>query len=252
MKWHILFFIIMTISVVTGAIIIGYDDAENPKVILKDTTPFNVSVYNVTRSEYWGNYLYSDYNMLTGKTFWFNQTIGAQNFGFANFHNKTSNITLRDFSISGKFANFTDRIDAGSITSAGLCTFGSNINSVHIGGDMDFDGAGELDMHGGSIVNIPVISGVIAFYVDSLQAVSYMDVGTIYDTSYGTTLKTGSKDWVLSTNLNITGNATINDLISLKKINQPTCNIKTNGSIVRNQTNCLNYCNGIAWQFMAC
>jgi hypothetical protein len=50
----------------------------------------------------------------------------------------------------------------------------------------------------------------------------------------------------------IQSNATIEAMLTLKSITQPLCGVSTNGSIIRNQTNCLTYCNGVAWKQITC
>jgi len=82
---------------------IGYDNPYLPKLTATPTITSgsnNNTIGNVNSSNYWGNYLYTDYNMATIKLFGYNQTIGAVN-PFDQVLNTTSNVSFGDVNVTG-------------------------------------------------------------------------------------------------------------------------------------------------------
>lgn len=124
-KYILAVMVILTTCFVRGEINLGINSLENPQVIITPTIPpINYSlVPTVNSSLYWGNYLWTLYDMPTIKLFAYNQTtpaISYVNNNFVPYTGATQNINIGGFNLT----------TIGQINTASL-----NItNNIRIGG----------------------------------------------------------------------------------------------------------------------
>ena len=218
----ILFLLFPLISlVVTAQLQVGSEDSEIG-INLVPEVPVNVSSYNVTSSDYWGSYLWSDYNMptilsfaynQTSSTFnswgefWYNQTLGTLNDASLTFlnlsgTNANQNLDITGFNLSmdiGKFGNSTDWVWVGAFPVGGGPQLQFQTSSGFIGPAIATVGFLGPDFYVGTTSSGSSLQ-LVAGTGNSIALVSPLETGTNQIKSSSYTTRFGNSINVLSGN----------------------------------------------------
>jgi len=206
-----LFCFIFNLSLVSGIKVV---QTEQSKAIdlgrLIPTISINYSTTNVNSSSYWGNYFYSDYDMLTIKIFGYNMSIGFYlNSNPSRYLNTTNAGTLTRSNVSEQITsqwNFTqtifDRIINNNLTASKMVL--TNASKAFVSG-VTFP----QTMAAGSILGFNTLN--IGTAITSTSGTKVLqDSGTTI--SWASTMGTGSVVMATAPTItapNITGNTTI-------------------------------------------